>query len=406
MGTVKEKTAEKPQKNKLRVLILDSGRQALPFLRSLKRNGHYVAIACGSRLTTGYFSRYADKRLIWPNYFQDPKGFKEKLIEYLRNHQPDVTLSVGDISAQIISENKPEILKWTKVTVPDLEIFNRGVDKASVMSYCMDNQIPCPKTFFVEEKNLKNNVKEMLFPVMVKPRRGLGAIGLHRFETAEEVLAHYERLEAMHGDLLIQEFIPQNGGMQFQAEAFLDVDSKMMVCMVIEKPRFFPVTGGTSTANVTIDRRDIQESVRRLLEGIQWTGAADVDLILDPRDNVPKILEINPRVTAGIKIGFAAGIDYADLHLRLAMGQDIPKIDSYKLGVYSRNLCMDILWYIFADMKMRKSTKPSFFKFIGKDVCYQNFAVDDPLPFLGFVLGMVKKYANPKVWKKKLGKDL
>jgi len=280
------------------------------------------------------------------------------------------------------------------------------VDKARVMSYCMDNQIPCPKTFFMEEKTLENYVKEMMFPVMVKPCRGLGAIGLHRFETTEEVLEHYDALKAVHGDLLIQEFIPQEGGTQFQAEAFLDADSKMKACMVIAKPRFFPVTGGTSTANVTIDRPDIQESVRRLLEGIQWTGAADVDLILDPRDNVPKILEINPRVTAGIKIGFVAGIDYADLHLRLALGQDIPKVESYKIGVYSRNLCMDILWYLFSSREDKKSAKPSFFKFIGRNVCYQTIAVDDPFSFLGFLLGMIKKYACPKVWKMKIGKNI
>ena len=176
--------------------------------------------------------------------------------------------------------------------------------------------------------------------------------------------------------------------------------------MVIAKPRFFPVTGGTSTANVTIDRPDIQDSVRRLLEGIGWSGAADVDLMLDPRDNVPKILEINPRVTAGIKIGFAAGIDYADLHVRLAMGRPIPAIDGYRLGVYSRNLCMDTLWYLFSDRQTRRSARPAFFRFLGPDVVYQTFSADDPGPLAGFVLGMVRKYASPSAWKAKLGRDL
>jgi hypothetical protein len=55
---------------------------------------------------------------------------------------------------------------------------------------------------------------------------------------------------------------------------------------------------------------------------------------------------------------------------------------------------------------MRKSTHPSFFKFFGRNVCYQTLAADDPMPFAGFVLGMLRKYANPKVWKAKLGKDL
>jgi len=46
--------------------------------------------------------------------------------------------------------------------------------------------------------------------------------------------------------LLIQEFSPLVNGTQFQAEVFLDAAGRMKVCMVIGKPRFLPVTGGTS----------------------------------------------------------------------------------------------------------------------------------------------------------------
>jgi len=391
---------------RMRVLMLDGGRQALPFLRALKRAGHHVAVACGSKLCEGYFSRYPDRRLLWGDYFHDPDGFTEKMLRYLRRRRPDVTLCVGDVSAGIVARNKQEVTKYTRVTVPDLEVFDRAADKGKTMSFCMENDIPCPRTFLVDEENLEGVVANLPFPVMVKPRRGIGAIGLHRIETADELRRLYPLLEARYGELLIQEFIPLEGGTQFQAEAFCDADGRMKVCLVIAKPRFFPVTGGTSTANETIHRPDIQDSVRRLLEGIGWSGAADVDLILDPRDNVPKILEINPRVTAGIKIGFAAGIDYADLHLRLATGRPVPAVDSYKLGVYSRNLCMDILWYLFSDRQTRRSTRPPFFKFFGGNVCYQTFGVYDPMPLAGFVLAMVRKYASISVWKTKLGKDL
>jgi len=194
--------------------------------------------------------------------------------------------------------------------------------------------------------------------------------------------------------LLVQEFIPQKNGMQYQAEAFLDGDCKTKVCMVIEKPRFFPVKGGTSSANVTIDHPEINKISRRLLEGLKWKGAADVDYILDPRDNSVKILEINPRVTAGIKIAFAAGIDFADLHLKLAMGEKIPVTDNYKLGIYCRNFFLDILWYIYSDRKMKKNTRPPFFRFFGHNVVDQLFSCDDPFVPLGFFLHMVKKYMN------------
>ncbi|MBN1491078.1 MAG: ATP-grasp domain-containing protein, partial [Phycisphaerae bacterium] len=271
---------------RLRVLILDDGRQCLPFMRALKRAGHHVTVACGSRLSTGYFSRYADRRLRWPDYFKDPDGFAAILLAYVRRHRPDATLALGDVSARIVAMEKPELTRWTGVAVPDREIWDQAADKAKTMRYCMDHGIPCPQTYFPGNDDLEAFARQVTFPVMMKPCRGIGAIGLHRADTADDLLRCYGELRNRHGDLIVQEFIPIEGGTQYQAEAFLDSDSRMKVCMVIAKPRFFPVTGGTSCANVTIHRPDIQESVRRLLEGIRWTGAADVDLILDPRDGV------------------------------------------------------------------------------------------------------------------------
>lgn len=392
--------------NRLRVLVLDHGRQALPFMRALKRLRHHVTVACGTRWSEGYFCRYADQRLLWPDYFHDPDGFTAHLLEYVRRHRPDATLALGDVSAGIVARNREQLTRYTGVAIPPLEVFDWAADKARTMAYCMDHGLPCPRTYFPDQESLDSIMARACFPLMIKPRRGIGAIGLHRIETPDALRRHYDEIKGRHGDLLIQEFIPLEGGTQYQAEAFLDADSRMKACMVIAKPRFFPVTGGTSTANVTIHRPDIQESVRSLLEGIRWTGAADVDLILDPRDGVAKILEINPRVTAGIKIGFAAGIDYADLSLRLILGQPIPQIETYLLDVYSRNLCMDLLWYAFSTPQARRSTWPPFFRFWGAKTCEQTFGLDDPMPFCGFVLGMLRKYASPRVWKAKLGRDL
>jgi predicted ATP-grasp superfamily ATP-dependent carboligase len=129
-----------------------------------------------------------------------------------------------------------------------------------------------------------------------------------------------------------------------------------------------------------------------------------VDYILDPRDNVAKILEINPRVTAGIKIGFVAGIDYADLYLKYAFKQEIPEISEYKLDVYSRNFFLEMLWFLTSTSSMKRNTSPSFFKFFGKNVVDQVFSLDDPLTGLGFFLYMVKKYMNVKNFKKKFNK--
>ena len=296
------------------------------------------------------------------------------------------------------------ICKYTKITSPDYSTFIQAYDKLELMKYCMAKQLPCPRTYELNEETLAGIEELIDFPVMVKPVTGLGAIGVVRFDTVEELRNRYNSLSSQYGDLLIQEFIPQEGGMQYQAEAFLDEESKMKVCMVILKPRFFPVNGGTSTANLTIEHQEIVRTTRRLLESLHWKGAADVDYILDPRDGTAKILEINPRVTAGIKIGFAAGIDYADLHLKLALGKEVPEISSYKLGVYCRNFFLEVLWYLLSDRAMKKATTPPFFRIFSRNMVDQVFSLDDPLAGLGFFLNMVRKYLNINNFRSKFRK--
>jgi hypothetical protein len=94
------------------------------------------------------------------------------------------------------------------------------------------------------------------------------------------------------------------------------------------------------------------------------------------------------------------------LQLRLALGEDVPIIKEYKLGVVLRNLCMDILWYKYSDKGARVSTVPPFWRFFGSNVKYQTFRIDDPLPFAGFLLGALIKYKKPGAWSSKLGVDI
>ncbi len=391
-------------KKKLHILLLDQGRQSLPFLKSYSKAGHHIVVVCNTRLSESWFSRYPSKRLLWPSYMKNRPAFERNLLDYLKNNQVDLTVSVGDVTSDILAKNKEEITLYTRITSPDYSTFIQGADKLKLMQYCMDHELPCPKTYVLDDGTMEHISDLLEFPVMVKPTRGVGAIGVIRYDSPGELLEAYQRLTEKHGEMIVQEFIPPEGGMQYQAEAFVDEKHKMKVCMTILKPRFFPVNGGTSTANVTIEHPEIEATTRTLLEGIQWKGAADVDYILDPRDQRAKILEINPRVTAGIKIGFVAGIDYADLTRRLAFEEEVPAVTDYRLGVYCRNLFLETLWFLYADRKMRKNTSPPFFKPYGRYVVDQLFSWNDPFAALGFFLNMLRKYLNISNFKAKFHK--
>ena len=62
---------------------------------------------------------------------------------------------------------------------------------------------------------------------------------------------------------------------------------------------------------------------RKLASLMNLRGCIGIDLIHDPRDGIAKVIEINPRILACAKIGFAAGIDLAKQILQKEFGQEV-----------------------------------------------------------------------------------
>ena len=199
----------------------------------------------------------------------------------------------------------------------------------------------------------------------------------------EELERVYLNIKARYGECHIQEYIPK-GGLQYKADLFLDDHRELKAGIVYCKLRYFPVNGGSSVMNRTVHKPEIIENGHRLLKAMNWCGFADFDFITDPRDGISKIMEINPRMPNTFRIGLAAGIDFPSMIVKLAAGENIPEVKEYKLNVYLRYLALDILWFMMSSDRFR--ARPSFFKFLGKDVHDQIISLRDPGPIVGFCL--------------------
>jgi len=137
-----------------------------------------------------------------------------------------------------------------------------------------------------------------------------------------------------------------------------------------------------------VERNDIIASCSKLLKIIKWRGAADIDLIQDPRDGKAKIMEINPRVSGSVKIVFSSGINIAEQIIQLATDKPVSNYLEYKKDVRLRCIHTDLLWFIKSSQRF--NTKPSWFSW--KNTRDQIWSVDDPLPFFTFSIQAVLKY--------------
>lgn len=375
----------------IKVLLIEGrARQVLPLAKSMYQLGAEVTTYNGGKLDPGYSSKYPKRKLLAFFDAKQPERSFEALKSELEKYHYDMVIPLNDDIAIQLSKHKKELSKYTVPIVEDWDTFQFACDKLKTMQVCMGNGIPCPKTFTSLDDFL-NVESTVSYPIVVKPRIGQAAVGFHTSDNKADVEGYFQKAEQKYGPMLIQEYIPQTD-IQYKCEMYVDRDGKLKAACVFAKNRWYPVDGGSSTLNTTVDRPDIVETCKLLLEKIGWKGYADIDLIQDPRDGMAKVMEINPRITGSVKICYAAGVNFSKLILQDFNGEEVDEAFNTNFGLQLRYMHTDVLW--FFKSKDRFSCKPSWFNF--KNCVHQIFSWDDPWPTVTFTIQGFAKFFKDK----------
>ena len=215
----------------------------------------------------------------------------------------------------------------------------------------------------------------------------------------EELKSVYPAIYAQYGECHLQQFI-KVGGRQLKVQIMTDKDGNPAYSSVIWKQRYYPVNGGSSCCNVTIDNPAIAKTCGEVLKTIGWVGFADFDLIENPDTHELLIMEINPRIPACVRSAFKSGMDFATMIADATLGLPLRKY-TYTPGKRLRHLGFDVLWFLKSPDRLK--AKPSWFRFFGKDTYYQDWLKGDFCAFFWGTWGNFKKQMNPEFRKAKSG---
>jgi predicted ATP-grasp superfamily ATP-dependent carboligase len=118
-----------------------------------------------------------------------------------------------------------------------------------------------------------------------------------------------------------------------------------------------------------------------------------VEFKVDPRDNKPKLMEINPRFWGSLPLAIYSGVDFPYLLYKMAMGEDFETVTTYKTGIRSRYLLPGDIMHFISNPE-RFNMKPSFFKFFDKNTKDDIISLKDPLPTFGRILSLLTLLYN------------
>lgn len=371
----------------VRVLLLEGfARQSMALMPALKQLGCHLTTYNSSRLDPGYASRWPDRRLIAPWNREDADFSFRHLMDVLTRDKYDVVIPLTDFSAALLSEHYDEIAAHAAPAVNRAEVFDRAADKQRTMQACVRAGVPCPHTLYDMASADEIIAAGMPYPFIIKPRRGYGSIGFHVIHNETELRAIFPAALEKHGPMVVQDYIPQTGT-QYKCQVFLDDSGCARSAVVFDKTRWYPVDGGSTCCSTSVHRPDIAENSIRLLREMGWRGYGDVDMIEDPRDGSVKVMEVNPRITASVKVCFAAGVDFARQIVEHALGLPVTAYPHYRDGVQLRYMHTDLLWFIQSPDRFR--ARPSWFKFTR--TVDQIFSLRDPYPFFTYSIQAVRK---------------
>ncbi|MCP4688481.1 MAG: ATP-grasp domain-containing protein [Desulfobacterales bacterium] len=377
-----------------RVLVVGGEENpALPVVKSLAGSGADVSIASHARFAPGLYSRHVNRTLKSPDPWGDEGEFIQWALDACRAEKYDVIIPMGEKASYRVAKHQEKFRAHVHVPFPDFETYMICRDKALTMKAAERLGVPIPKTYYPDEEPIEEIGARVSYPVVVKPTISYGARGIYFPGDAGELVDFHQISTREHGPCIIQEYIPQTG-MQYKVETLSDHTGAVKAAGVYDKPRFYPITGGSSTLNRTVHRPDICRSANDFARGVSWFGMADFDFIEDPRDGVAKLMEINPRFTRSIKILVEAGLDYPTMLVEAAMGKTVRPADSYKIGLHMRYLLPDCMWFVKSPTRF--SCDPSFFKFWGRDVIYEMLSLDDVKPGASYLLTQLLKVSNTK----------
>ncbi len=361
------------------VLVTDGHwRKTLALVRSLGQKGVRVTVGERTFLNTSFFSKYCSRRVVYPSPRRSPRQFIEFITKEIEKNHYECLYPMEEETLLLLAQHHSEISKHTYLLIPEIEKIEFVRDKANLLRFAEAHGIPIPRTIY----SLENPEPDMVQgPAVIKPRISSGSFGIAYVRKREDLIDLYQKVHTHYPFPLIQEWIPDGGG-TFGFSALLDETSNVKAVFIHKKVRMYPVQGGPSTLREGVEHPRIMELGISLLKSLKWVGVAMIEFKVDPRDGIPKLMEVNPRFWGSLHLAVISGVDFPYLMLRIARGDPFDPVLNYTVGKRSR-------WLLFGDLlhfiknPHRFHLRPPFFNFFDPDTAYDIISQKDPLPVLG-----------------------
>jgi glutathione synthase/RimK-type ligase-like ATP-grasp enzyme len=341
-----------------KILILDgNARQSAIILKELSYLGCDIYTLNFSRLDVGFTSKYSKTKYLCKKCQFDDYEYEKKIKELIYSIKFDIVIPLLERSTNILVNNYADFIAKTTLGMPNISSYSKAYNKQITFEICKMIDVSHPRTLLQNEE-IDFFVKDVKFPLALKPNNGIGSIGFKKVLDENQLKTLIDLGLVKRNEYVIQEFVT-NSKYQHNTYIYIDRFSNVKTALVAKLSRTYPVDAGTPGFFEIVDRPDIIQVAIKLLKKMNWTGYASVCFIESEDDHDFKVMEINGRISASIKICHMSDVSIAQQILEDAFNYDVRLNNTNgKVGYYLRHTHADIMWFLKS--KDRFKSKPSF----------------------------------------------
>ena len=334
----------------------------------LYKDDHELYIAGSSKLSMALYSKYIKKSFIYPDISEKSEDFIEKIVRIIEEYEIEYLLPVYE-ETYVLSYYKDKLKGKVKNMLPEFKIIWKLHDKYSLYKLAKKLKIPAPITYKINEYDPLN----LSFPVVLKPRRQRGAMGIKVIENMEE-LDNYKKKHHLE-DYILQEYVSQD---QY-CTIGLAKNGKLISNTIYHNLEEYPYKGGFGIVRESADIKIINQQVEKIVEDTNYSGFVCADFLKDPKTKIYKITEINPRISPGLMVAYSEGINLPGIYLDLIENKKINSVFS-KGGKGTYTTLLRIGWLLEVIFSGNFSMLRGFFK-RKKNKIEDVWNSKDPVPF-------------------------
>jgi predicted ATP-grasp superfamily ATP-dependent carboligase len=222
----------------------------------------------------------------------------------------------------LFAKNKQRLSKHGILSaVPEPDVIRGPMDKALTIQAAQRVGFPCPKTYFpASDRDVERILADSRPPWIVKPRFTAHGARMVYVEEPAALWQAYEQVRAFQDDPIVQEYL--GGGQRRSYYVIVDRDSNIVSLLCPDMVRLSRIGYKVHPrAAISTSMGPLLPEMRMLIRELRLWGAYSIQTQIDPRDGLPKLLEINARFGHYLWWRTGLGVNEPSIFLQLAQGK-------------------------------------------------------------------------------------